>query len=299
MVGRLVEKYQVSTQEVLAAVGLPASSYYYQPKGGRKGRLPTATTFHRQQGWVSNQTVIEQIETILSEPFQDYWGYHNVTAELRHLGYRINPKKVYRLMKEHRLLRPSMRLRLKVARQYVKFRKIKTVRPLEYVEMDIKWVWVPDRGKCAYLLTLLDVHTRKVLAYQLAWNIKHQQVIDLFATLVDRGQLPVQTIIRSDNGSQFIAQRLREYLALMDLQQEFTHVATPEENAHVEAYHGILQRELFARFEYCSFLEVSHLIDRFVDYYNHKRRHDSLKQQTPEHKWKKQQHLIVPQSKAI
>lgn len=236
---------------------------------------------------------------ILSEPFQDYWGYHNVTAELRDQGYRINPKKVYRLMKEHRLLRPSTRLRPKVDRQYVRFRKIKTTRPLEYIEMDIKCVWVPDRGKCAYLLTLLDVHTRKVLTHQLGWNIKHQQVINLFATLVDQGQLPAHTIIRSDNGSQFIAVRLREYLASIGLEQEFTHVATPEENAHVEAYHGILQRELFARFEYYSFIDVNRLIDRFVEYYNHKRRHGSLKRQTPEQKWKNDQHLIVPQNRAV
>lgn len=165
--------------------------------------------------------------------------------------------------------------------------------------MDIKCVWIPNRGKCAYLLTLLDVHTRKVVAYQLGWNIKQQQVIDLFATLVDQGQLPAQTIIRSDNGSQFIAQRLRQYLALVGLQQEFTHVATPQENAHVEAYHGILQRELFARFEYHSFLEVNRLIDRFVNYYNCKRRHGSLKRKTPEHQWKNEQHLIVPRSRAV
>ncbi len=202
-------------------------------------------------------------------------------------------------MKEHRLLRPSTRLRPKVDRQYVRFRKIKTTRPLEYIEMDIKCVWVPDRGKCAYLLTLLDVHTRKVLTHQLGWNIKHQQVINLFATLVDQGQLPAHTIIRSDNGSQFIAVRLREYLASIGLEQEFTHVATPEENAHVEAYHGILQRELFARFEYYSFIDVNRLIDRFVEYYNHKRRHGSLKRQTPEQKWKNDQHLIVPQNRAV
>lgn len=299
MVDKLAEKYQMSTRQVLSVVGLPASSYYYQPKPGRKGLMPSKTTWHLQQGWVSNQAVVRQIEAILSEPFQDYWGYHNVTAELRTQGYWINPKKVYRLMKERRLLRPSTRLRPKVKRKYVKFRKIKSVRPLEYVEMDIKCVWVPDRGKCAYLLTLLDVHTRKVLAHQLAWNIKHQQVIDLFAILIDQGQLPAQTTIRSDNGSQFIAARLREYLALVGLEQEFTHVATPEENAHVEAYHGILQRELFARFEYCSFLQVNQLIDRFVEYYNHKRRHGSIKRQTPERKWKNEQHLIVTPNRAI
>ena len=52
-------------------------------------------------------------------------------------------------------------------------------------------------------------------------------------------------IIRIDNGSQFIAKNVREYLELIGVSQEFTHVATPEENAHIEAYHGILKKEIF------------------------------------------------------
>ncbi|MEM6845702.1 MAG: integrase core domain-containing protein [Bacteroidota bacterium] len=67
----------------------------------------------------------------------------------------------------------------------------------------------------------------------------------------------------------------------------------------MEAYHGILQRELFARFEYHSFFEVNQLIDRFVDYYNHKRRHGSLKRKTPEYQWKEAEHLITPQKRAV
>jgi len=50
--------------------------------------------------------------------------------------------------------------------------------------------------------------------------------------------IPESVVIRSDNGSQFIARNVREYLGLIGVQQEFTHVATPEENAHIEAYHG-------------------------------------------------------------
>ncbi|WP_233268497.1 hypothetical protein [Cellulophaga sp. L1A9] len=56
-------------------------------------------------------------------------------------------------------------------------------------------------------------------------------------------QYPDNVVIRSDNGSQFIANNVREYLGLIGVQQEFTHIATPEENAHIEAYHGILKKE--------------------------------------------------------
>jgi transposase InsO family protein len=280
-------------------VGISPSVYYYQEKPGRKGSLPSKQTFHEEDGEIDNKYVVKTIEDILSEPFQDYWGYHNITAELRDRGYLINHKKVYRLMKEEKLLKPSARLRPeKVARKFVKFRKVITERPLECVEMDIKCVWIPERGKQAYLLTLLDVHTRRVLAREFAWNMKKDQVINLYAVLVDQGQLPEGTIIRSDNGSQFLAGKVREYLAMVGLEQEFTHVATPEENGHVEAYHGILKRELFNRFEYYTFADAHGLISEFVDYYNNKRRHGSIKRMTPMQKWNKEKHLIVAETKA-
>jgi putative transposase len=297
-VDRLAEKHQVSKEQAMKHVGLSPSSYYFSPTEGRKGRLPSKTTYHEKHGDISNGKVIEQVKNILSEPFQDYWGYHNITAELRETGYHINHKKVYRLMDEARLLRPSTRLRPKPSkRKYVQFRKIETLRPLQYVEMDIKCVWIPEKGKMAYLLTLLDVHTRKVLAYSFDWNMKQDKVIELYAGLIDKGQLPEGAIIRSDNGSQFIATKVREYLAMVGMDQEFTHVATPEENGHVEAYHGILRKELFLRFEYFNFSQAKELIDDFVQYYNNKRRHGSLNRQAPEAFWQKEKHLLERRTK--
>ncbi len=50
--------------------------------------------------------------------------------------------------------------------------------------------------------------------------------------------------LRNDNGSQFIAYAVRDYLKDQQVVQEFIHVATPEENCFIEAYHSIIQREL-------------------------------------------------------
>ena len=80
---------------------------------------------------------------------------------------------------------------------------------------------------------------------------------------------------------------------MVGLEQEFTHVATPEENGHVEAYHGILKKELFNRNEYRTFQQASQLIDEFVEYYNTQRRHGSLKRKTPRQQWEQDQHLIT------
>ncbi len=51
---------------------MPASVYYYRPKAGRKDRLPSKQTRHREQGWVNNPVVFGVIEEILSRPFYGY-----------------------------------------------------------------------------------------------------------------------------------------------------------------------------------------------------------------------------------
>lgn len=47
--------------------------------------------------------------------------------------------------------------------------------------------------------------------------------------------------LRNDNGSQFITQAVRQYLKEKGILQEFSHVATPEDNAYIEALHSNLQ----------------------------------------------------------
>ncbi|MDO6425004.1 integrase core domain-containing protein, partial [Saccharophagus degradans] len=80
--------------------------------------------------------------------------------------------------------------------------------------------------------------------------------------------------------------------------QEFTHVATPEENAHVEAYHGILKKEVFQRFEYRTFGEIQQILKRYVVFYNNVRHHGLLGRITPIKKWNQQKHLILTKNKA-
>ena len=166
-------------------------------------------------------------------------------------GYTINHKKLYRIMKEEGMLKLENRInRSGSRRKFVKFRKVNTSRPMECLEMDIKMVWIPSVGKNAYLLSVMDVHTRRILKDYFSFTIKQDKVIALLSELFAEYNYPDNVVIRSDNGSQFIASKVREYLGIIGVQQEFTHIATPEENAHIEAYHGILKKEVFKRVDY-------------------------------------------------
>jgi putative transposase len=132
-----------------------------------------------------------------------------------------------------------------------------------------------------------------ILKDYFSFNVKQTNVIALLSELFKDYDYPESVVIRSDNGSQFIAKNVREYLGIIGVEQEFTHVATPEENAHIEAYHGILKKEVFARFDYRSFGQIEQILKRFVMFYNNKRLHGLLGRITPMEKWNADKHMIV------
>jgi putative transposase len=274
-------------------VGMVESSYYRAPTGGKKGNKPSETTFHKEKGFVGQDILVNSVKEILSHEFIDC-GYRLMTSYLQREGYTINHKKLYRIMKEEGLLKLEHRInRSGSGRKFVKYRKVKTTRPFECLEMDIKMVWIPSVGKNAYLLSIIDVHTRRILADYFSHTIKQKQVIELVSGLLDTYNYPGNIVIRSDNGSQFIAKKVREYLGVIGVQQEFTHIATPEENAHIEAYHGILKKEVFSRIDYNYFGEIEQVLKRYVQFYNNRRLHGLLGRITPMEKWEQDKNLIT------
>jgi putative transposase len=274
-------------------VGIISSSYYRVPSGGKKGNKPSKETYHSTKGFVLQDLIIASVKKILKHEFIDC-GYRLMTSYLTRDGYTINHKKLYRIMKEEGLLKLDNRIdRSGSGRKFVKFRKVHTYRPLECLEMDIKMVWIPSVGKNAYLLSVIDVHTRRILKDYFSFNIKQNNVIALLSELFEDYNYPNSVVIRSDNGSQFIARKVREYLGLIGVQQEFTHIATPEENAHIEAYHGILKKEVFKRVDYQYFGEIEQILKRYVKFYNNRRLHGLLGRITPMEKWNADKHLIM------
>lgn len=274
-------------------VGMVHSSYYRTPSLGRKGNRPSKFTYNKHNGWMGKQAVVTSITAILSHEFIDC-GYRLMTSYLKREGYLINHKKLYRIMKEEGLLKLENRInRSGSGRKFVKFRKVNTSRPFECLEMDIKIVWIPSAGKNAYLLSIIDVHTRKILKDYFSFSIKQAKVIDFLSDMLEALKYPESIVIRSDNGSQFVAKSVREYLELIGVEQQFTHIATPEENAHIEAYHGILKKEVFKRVDYRTFGEIQQILKRYVIFYNNHRLHGLLGRITPMEKWNQDKHLIL------
>lgn len=274
-------KKQVTVTALCNWVGFSKSVYYYVPSTQKRGRKPSEFTICDQEV-VSNDVVLEDIKEIISGPFNCY-GYENVTVELKRKHYLINKKKVYRLMNENNLLLGKV-IRTSGRREFVQHRKIDASRTMEYLCLDIKYVWIHPEKRHYYLLSIMDVYSRKILNWVFQRSIRKMDVIDLFR-LIDQEYGIKNVIIRNDNGSQFIANDVKNYLKSAQAKQEFTHIATPEENSYIEAFHSILQRELIDRFEFLSGYDAKVLLQQYFEWYNFRRNHRKLGFITPQQKW--------------
>lgn len=280
MVKQFAEKVEVMNLCTWACV--PRSVFYYRKKDGKPGVPPSTHTFKQDGSRVENSQVIEDIKKILQEEYVTY-GYDMVTEELRGKEYIINPKKTYRLMGENNLLL-GKRIHTTGKRDFVKFRKMKARYPMEYLCMDIKYVWVEGERRNYYLLTVLDVYSRKAIAHIFLPSIRKHHVIALFMRLAS--QYDVRgVIVRNDNGSQFIANSVRKYLKELQMRQEFTHISTPQENGYIEGFFSNLRRDVLSKMIFESYYEAKIKIDGYMNFYNCKRRHRSIGKITPQEKW--------------
>lgn len=262
---------------------VPKSSFYYRMQSGRRGRKPSTHTHLSDGDIISNESVVIAIRFILAEEFVCF-GYDKTTDDLRANGFIINPKKTYRLMKEHRLLCGTVIKASGSKRRFIQWRVQQAIKPMEQLCMDIKYVHIHGEKRNALLLTVLDVYTRSIVGQVLWWRIRKENVIWLLHQVLQQYQVKEMTL-RNDNGSQFIAHAVRNYLQEKEVVQEFIHVSTPQENSFIEAYHSIIDRELLQPRQFATIDEAVQIFNRWRQFYNHRRLHGSLGNKTPAYIW--------------
>ena len=274
----------------LSIAAVTKHQYYYRPTGKKRGRKASGTTPKvdgERVGTVPNQQVVGSIKAIQADPDTDY-GYRKMTVALLLMGYMINHKKVYRLMKEGLLLKDRLQ---KAQRTFVKYRKVLPAGPLQVMEMDIKYVWVNQYSRYAFVLTIIDTFTRVVLAWEVAYQIKQAFVRQVWEKVINNYLQPydclkrgVQIEIRNDNDSRFVAGSVQAFFAENHLNQVFTHPYTPQENGHIESFHSILSQKL-KRYDFWSLDDLEQTLVLFYEKYNNHRLHSSVLNLPPRVFW--------------
>ncbi len=134
-------------------------------------------------------------------------------------------------------------------------------------------------GRSFRMLTLIDEHTRECLAIDVARKLKSEDVLERLSDLFVRRGAP--KYIRSDNGPEFTANKVRDWLERVKVQTLFIEPGSPWENGYIESFNGKLRDELLNGELFDTLLEAKVLVERWRRHYNTVRPHSSLGYQPP------------------
>ena len=150
--------------------------------------------------------------------------------------------------------------------------------------MNHVWTYdfIEDRtedGRKLKFLTVLDEWTRESPAIEVGRSITSKGVIAVLEYLFMVRGAP--RFIRSDNGSEFIADAIKRWLAESSVGTLYIEPGSPWENGYIESFHGRLRDELLNRELFYSVREAKVLAESWRLEYNHHRPHSGLKYKTP------------------
>jgi len=129
-------------------------------------------------------------------------------------------------------------------------------------------------GRPVKILNIIDEFTRERLVSFVARRIRSQDVIFILADLFLQRGCP--KFIRSDNGPEFIAKKLKKWLKDLEVQPLFIEKGSPWENGYCESFNGKMRFELLNGEMFYSLLEAKIIIERWRRHYNTKRPHSAL-----------------------
>ena len=141
-------------------------------------------------------------------------------------------------------------------------------------------MWVCDftyiraGGKFYYLCAIIDLFSRKVIAYKLSAKIDAQLAIDTVNMAVASRKKSEGVIFHTDRGSQFTSEKFRKHLDKLNMIQSFSAKGHPYDNAVMECFFKYLKKEETNRHSYSSFNELSLSLFEYINgFYNSVRPH--------------------------
>ena len=205
------------------------------------------------------------------------YGYRRITVLLRREGWRINRKRVHRIWKSEGLGLPRRR---------PKRRRVGSVGEIVNKAGYPNHVWSYDfvedrteRGGKLRILAVIDEYTRECLAIKIAPSIPASAVVEVLAWLfLIRG---VPKYLRSDNGPEFMAKAVCQWLEENDSQTLYIKPGSPWENGYVESFNDKLRDECLNREIFRNGKEAQTIVEVWRGEYNNYRPHSSLGYLTP------------------
>jgi putative transposase len=234
-------------------------------------------TRHRSLRVVQHdESLLPQIQALKAE--HPFWGYRRIWAHLRFVEQLpVNKKRIWRLMREYRLLVPP-NLRLK-AKRTPSPSKPKPLRPHEWWGIDMTKVLVQGFG-WVYIVVILDWYTKKVVGYYAGIQCTAKHWLAALDLAVNR-QFPAGArgqglSLMSDNGCQPASLAFMEACSTLSIHQAFTSYNNPKGNADTERVIRTLKEECLWLQEWTCPFELIQAFEAWVEDYNEHYLHSTL-----------------------
>ena len=205
------------------------------------------------------------------------YGYRRIHGPAD--GWRVNHKRVERIWRREGLKVPARHP--KRGRLWLNDGSCLRLRPVYG-----NHVWAYDfvfertrEGRPLKFLTVVDEFTRQCLAIEVARKQSSRDVLRMLAGLMLRHGIPKH--IRSDNGPEFVAKAVREWLSRLEVETLFSEPGSPWENGYIESFNGKLRDELLNGEIFTTLTEAKVLTELWRREYNQVRPHSALGYKPP------------------
>lgn len=178
----------------------------------------------------------------------------------------IDKKRVYRLCKELKLLRPQRQVKRKHSRRIAKKREVTA--PNQLWEIDIKYGYIAGEDRFFFIMSILDVYDRMVIDYHTGLSCNGRDAAYILSRACARRSPEGKVIVRTDNGPQFTSMALKKACEKLPVEHERIPNSSPKGIAHIEAFHSVLKEDCLPLYEFKDFAEAYRVITEFMRYYN-------------------------------
>ncbi len=210
------------------------------------------------------------------------YGRPRLTAELRRQGWRVNPKRVYRLMREDNLLCVRRRKFL-VTTDSAHGLRVYSNLARTMVLTTINQLWIADityirlQLEFVFLAVILDAFSRRNIGWALDRTLSAELTLTALRMAVSRRAIPPGLVHHSDQGVQYASRDYTEFLQGLGIQISMSRKGNPWDNAACESFIKTLKYEEVYRSEYRDLEDARASIAQFLEkVYNQKRLHSAL-----------------------
>jgi putative transposase len=210
------------------------------------------------------------------------YGRPRITAELRHQGWTVNPKLVYRLMREDNLLCVRKR-KFVVTTDSNHTRKVypNLARGMLLTATDQLWradiTYIRLRDEFVFLAVILDAYSRRVIGWALDRTMEDSLTLTALRMALSRRVVEAGLTHHSDRGSQYASNDYTDLLKANGIAISMSRKGNPWDNAACESFMKTLKYEEVLRNEYRDLADARASIREFLEkVYNQKRLHSAL-----------------------